>query len=58
MTTCAQAIKNWETANPETPSSEAEYVKLYCQQPPITKLDGALNSLVNCEYVLYYFNFQ
>lgn len=49
MTTCAQAIKTWEAANPETPSAEAEYVKLYCQQPPIAKLDGALNSLVNCE---------
>jgi hypothetical protein len=49
MTTCAQAIKTWETANPDTPANEAEWIKLYSQQPPIAKLDGSLNSLVNCE---------
>lgn len=55
MTTCAQAIKNFEAAqtalNGGTPVNavECEHVKLYCQQPPIAKMDSALNSLVACE---------
>ena len=55
MTTCAQAIKNFETKQTElnggTPvtAAECDHVKLYCQQPPIAKLDPALNSLVACE---------
>lgn len=48
MTTCAAAIKNWEVAN-NTPAEEADYVKLYCQQPPIMKMDASLNTLKNCE---------
>ena len=48
MTTCAQALKNWEIAN-NIPAEEAEYVKLYCQQPPIMKMDASLNTLKNCE---------
>jgi len=55
MTTCAQAIKNFETAqttlNGGTPvvAADEAHVKLYCQQPPVAKMDSALNSLVNCE---------
>lgn len=54
MTTCAQAIKNFETAQSTllgvpVVAAEVEHVKLYCQQPPIAKMDSALNSLVNCE---------
>ena len=48
MTTCAQAIKNWEAAN-NMSAEDAEYIKLYCQMPPINKLDGSLNTLKNCE---------
>ena len=49
MTTTAQALKNWEAENPEESLAEAVYVKLYCQMPPITKMDASLGSLVNCE---------
>jgi dynein light chain 1 len=48
MTTCAQAIKNWETAN-SLVAEEADFVKIYCQMPPITKMDSALIGLKNCE---------
>ena len=48
MTTCAQALKNWEAAN-NMAAEDAEYIKLYCQMPPVTKLDGSLNTLKNCE---------
>lgn len=30
---------------------EAAVIKLYCQVPPIAKLDNSLNTLKNCEYV-------
>jgi hypothetical protein len=33
------------------PATEAPAVKLYCQIPPIVKLDNALNTLIKCEYV-------
>jgi len=49
MATVAQAIKNWEALNPDSPPEDAEYMKLYSQQPPIAKLDGSLNSLKSCE---------
>lgn len=55
MTTIAQAIKNFEATataqNGGTPvvATECEHVKLYAQQPPIAKLDPAINTLVNCE---------
>ena len=49
MTTTAQALKNWEAANPEESLAEAVHAKLYCQMPPITKMDASLGSLVNCE---------
>mmetsp|Transcript_57410 Transcript_57410/g.100909 ORF Transcript_57410/g.100909 Transcript_57410/m.100909 type:complete len:192 (-) Transcript_57410:83-658(-) len=48
MTTLAQAIKNWEVANTLV-AEESDYIKLYCQMPPITKMDGSLSSLKNCE---------
>ncbi|CAM9722329.1 unnamed protein product [Hapterophycus canaliculatus] len=48
MTTCSQAIKNWEAKN-EASAEEATVVKLYCQMPPIAKLDNSLNTLKNCE---------
>ena len=51
MSTTAQALKAWEAANPESPLAEAAYVKLYCQNPPINKLDATLNQLVNCERI-------
>ena len=49
MTTTAQALKAWEAENPEEPLAEAVHIKLYCQMPPITKMDASLGSLVNCE---------
>ncbi|EED90787.1 leucine-rich repeat protein [Thalassiosira pseudonana CCMP1335] len=51
MTTCAQAIKNWE-ANPKNEGSveEATEVSLCFQAPPITKLDAkVLNNLKKCQ---------
>lgn len=48
QTSCSQAIKNWEAKN-ETSAEEATVVKLYCQIPPIAKLDNSLNTLKNCE---------
>eukprot|EP01031_Cornospumella_fuschlensis_P030486 gene30486-36847_t len=47
MTTCAQAIKNWEAAN-NAVAEEADFIKLYCQMPPINKMDAALGTLKNC----------
>jgi dynein light chain 1, axonemal len=32
------------------PAEEADYIKLYCQVPPIIKMDSSLNGLRNCEY--------
>lgn len=49
-TSCAQAIKNWE-AKHEAVAAESTEVKLYCQIPPISKLDNSLNSLVSCEHL-------
>lgn len=50
QTSCSQAIKNWEVKN-ETSAEDATVVKLYCQMPPIAKLDNSLNMLKNCEWV-------
>ena len=47
-TTCAVAIKEWETQTGEV-AAEAKHVALYCRVPPINRLDNTLNSLVNCE---------
>ena len=44
QTTCNLAIKEWEKKN-EAVAEEAEVVKLYCQVPPIQKMDNSLNTL-------------
>ena len=49
MTTCAVAIKAFEAKSGET-ATEAKIVKLYCQIPPIAKLDSSLNNLTACEH--------
>lgn len=49
MTTIAAAIKKWEEAEEGRVAAEAVRVDLYCQTPPIAKMDGTLNSLVECE---------
>mmetsp|Transcript_24770 Transcript_24770/g.32358 ORF Transcript_24770/g.32358 Transcript_24770/m.32358 type:complete len:202 (-) Transcript_24770:75-680(-) len=55
MTSCGMALKNWEASESRNPDQvsveEAEVVKLYCQIPPITKLDNSLNTLKNCEHL-------
>ena len=48
MTTCGAAIKNFEAKTGEV-AAEAKIVKLYCQVPPIAKMDGSLNKLAACE---------
>jgi len=50
MTSCKDAIKNWETKTGEI-AAEATAVKLYAQNPPISKMDAALNGLDNCEHL-------
>ena len=47
-TSCKEAIKKWEAEN-EQSAAEAKTVKLYCQIPPIEKMDDSLNSLEACE---------
>ena len=50
MTTCGAAIKNFEAKTGEL-AAEAKIVKLYCQVPPIAKMDGSLNNLAACEHL-------
>ena len=50
MTTCAAAIKKFEERTGET-ASDSKIVKLYCQIPPISKLDSNLNNLAGCEHL-------
>ena len=50
MTTCGAAIKNFEAKTGEV-AAEAKIVKLYCQIPPISKLDSNLNNLAGCEHL-------
>lgn len=45
-TPCAKAIQLWVEKNPNQPAEEATVVKLMCLNPPIDKMDNALNSLV------------
>lgn len=47
-TSCAQAIKQWESKH-EKKAEEASEVKLCCQIPPIAKLDKSLTALKECE---------
>ena len=49
MTTIAQALKNWETKNEGQVATEAQRLDLYCQTPPIAKMDATLNTCVECE---------
>ena len=49
-TSCKDAIKNWETKTGEV-AAEATAVKLYAQNPPISKMDEALNGLDKCEHL-------
>eukprot|EP00600_Ochromonadales_sp_CCMP1393_P003428 CAMPEP_0174989196 /NCGR_PEP_ID=MMETSP0004_2-20121128/20581_1 /TAXON_ID=420556 /ORGANISM="Ochromonas sp., Strain CCMP1393" /LENGTH=221 /DNA_ID=CAMNT_0016242565 /DNA_START=53 /DNA_END=720 /DNA_ORIENTATION=- len=51
MTSMTAAIKNWEAAN-EAVAEEAEYIKLYCQMPPINKIDASVANLKNCDELL------
>ena len=50
MTACAAAIKNWEAESKET-AADAMKVMLYCQIPPISKMDAALNGLTKCQHL-------
>jgi len=45
-TSCAKAIQLWAEKNPTQPAEEAGVVKLMCLNPPIDKMDAALNSLL------------
>ena len=47
---CNAAIKAWE-AKHEAVAEEAEVVKLYCQIPPIAKMDNSLNTLKCCTHL-------
>jgi hypothetical protein len=55
-TTCSAALKAWEARSKEA-LPEAKVVKMYCQIPPITKLDNSLNNLKNCEYLFLFYCF-
>eukprot|EP00516_Mucochytrium_quahogii_P005863 CAMPEP_0203746180 /NCGR_PEP_ID=MMETSP0098-20131031/1699_1 /ASSEMBLY_ACC=CAM_ASM_000208 /TAXON_ID=96639 /ORGANISM=" , Strain NY0313808BC1" /LENGTH=181 /DNA_ID=CAMNT_0050634179 /DNA_START=287 /DNA_END=829 /DNA_ORIENTATION=- len=50
MTSCANALKQWEEKNGST-AAEASTIRLYCQMPPISKLDNSLNNLSRCEHL-------
>lgn len=47
-TTIKEALEKWAEKTGEK-ASEATAVKLYCQVPPIEKMDASLSNLVNCE---------
>eukprot|EP00937_MAST-01D_sp_MAST-1D-sp2_P004420 g4420.t1 len=49
MTTCSVAIKEWEKKEEGRVAEDATEVMLYCQIPPIQKMDNSLNTLKNCE---------
>ena len=48
QTTCAQAIKNWESKHGKK-SEEATEIKLCCTIPPLVKMDKTFSSLKKCE---------
>jgi dynein light chain 1, axonemal len=50
MTSCEAAIKAWEEESKES-AADARKVMLYCQIPPITKMDGNLNNLKKCQHL-------
>ena len=41
-----------QEAKNEAVAEDAEEVKLYCQIPPIQKMDNSLNTLKSCKWVL------
>lgn len=50
MTTCAQAIKNWEQKNEGVEAKDAKEINLCLQTPPMTKLDTkVLGNLKSCQ---------
>lgn len=51
MTTISQALKNWEAKEEGRVAAEATKLELYCQTPPIGKLDSSINSCVECEHL-------
>ena len=50
MTTCGAAIKNLEAKTGEV-AAEAKIVKLYCQVPPIAKMDGSNNDAMGMDEI-------
>lgn len=38
-----------QEAKNQASAEESAVIKLYCQMPPIAKLDNSLNTLKNCE---------
>jgi len=46
-TTIKEALQRWEEKNCQK-ASEATKVELYCQIPPIEKMDASLSTLVSC----------
>jgi dynein light chain 1 len=49
-TKIVDALKQWEAKQESGEKAvDAAVIKLYCQNPPITKLDHTLNTLKNCE---------
>lgn len=48
-TTCHLALKQWEAEPSNGPAEDATDIRLYCQTPPIAKMDNSLNTLKNCE---------
>jgi dynein light chain 1, axonemal len=51
MTTISAALKNWEAKEEGRVAVEAVKLELYCQTPPIAKLDSSINSCVECEHL-------
>eukprot|EP00474_Spongospora_subterranea_P010980 CRZ11438.1 hypothetical protein [Spongospora subterranea] len=50
MSKIKECLQKWEEKH-AMKASEAKVVKLMCQIPPINKMDGKLNDLVNCEHL-------
>mmetsp|Transcript_92182 Transcript_92182/g.298161 ORF Transcript_92182/g.298161 Transcript_92182/m.298161 type:complete len:194 (-) Transcript_92182:65-646(-) len=48
---CQKAIQIWSEKNENANAEEAEVVKLMCLSPPIEKMDGSLNQLVNVKHL-------
>lgn len=48
MSSCAQALRRLE-ASSDTGLADVEEIKLYCQIPPINRMDNSLGSLKGCK---------